>query len=125
MSHYALLDENNIVIDIHVASDADDGKEDEVRTRSGLNYRQTSYNTSGGVHYGIDGLPDNGSPFRKNYAGVGYVFDAERDAFIPPKPYSLWVLNEESCLWEAPVLYPVDGNKYYWDDSTISWTAVD
>ena len=125
MSHYALLDENNIVIDIHVASDADDGKEDEVRSRSGLNYRQTSYNTSGGVHYGSDGLPDNGAQFRKNYAGVGYVYDAVRDAFIPPQSFPSWVLSEASCLWEPPVPYPVDGNKYYWDETTISWTAVD
>ena len=102
MSHYALLDENNIVIDIHVASDADDGKEDEVRARSGLNYRQTSYNTSGGVHYGIDGLPDNGSPFRKNYAGIGFTYDRDLDAFIPPKNQdnNTYVLNKDTCQWD-------------------------
>ena len=119
MSHYALLDENNIVMEVHVASQADDGKEDELRERSGLNYRQTSYNTHGGVHL------LGGTPFRKNYAGIGYTFDEERDAFIPPKPYPSWILNEDTCLWETPVVYPNDGRQYTWDEATTSWVEVD
>jgi hypothetical protein len=76
---------------------------------------QTSYNTSGGKH--ILG----GTPLRKNYAGIGYTYDSIRDAFIPPKPFQSWVLNEESCLWEAPVVYPNDGISYTWDEDTLSW----
>ena len=74
---------------------------------------QTSYNTHGGVHL------QDGEPLRKNYAGIGYDYDSQRDAFIPPKPYNSWVLNEESCLWEAPIEKP-EGN-YRWDEDTISW----
>ena len=119
MSHYALLDENNIVIEVHVASQADDGKEDELRERSGLNYRQTSYNNQGGIH------TLGGTPFRKNYAGIGYTYDETRDAFIGPKPYPSWLLNEESCLWEPPVAYPTDGKQYTWDEDTTSWVEVE
>ena len=118
MSHYALLDENNIVIQVVVASQADDGKEDEFRQRSGENYRQTSYNTLSGVHL------LGGTPFRKNYAGIGYKYDEERDAFISPKPYDSWVLNEDSCLWEPPVAYPIDGKQYTWDEATMSWVEI-
>ena len=78
-------------------------------------WKQTSYNTRGGVH--ILG----GTPFRKNHAGVGYTYDEDRDAFIPAKPYSSWVLNEETCLWEAPVVKPDDGNKYIWNETTKEW----
>ena len=119
MSHYALLDENNIVVAVHVASQADDGKEDELRERSGLNYRQTSYNTQGGIH------TLGGTPFRKNYAGIGYTYDETRDAFIGPKPYPSWLLNEDSCLWEPPVAYPTDGKQYTWDEDTTSWVEVE
>ena len=82
---------------------------------------QTSYNTRGGVHYGQDGEPDGGEPLRKNYAGIGYTYDAARDAFIPPQPFASWTLNETTCLWEAPVAYPDDGNMYIWDEDTTSW----
>ena len=78
-------------------------------------WKQTSYNTRGGVH--ILG----GTPFRKNHAGVGYTYDEDRDAFIPAKLYSSWVLNEETCLWEAPVVKPDDGNKYIWNETTKEW----
>jgi hypothetical protein len=118
LSHYALLDENNIVIQVVVASRADDGKEAEFRQRSGENYRQTSYNTQGGVHL------LGGTPFRKNYAGIGYYFDEERDAFIPSKPYPSWTLNEDTCLWEPPVPYPADGKQYTWDEEIINWVEV-
>jgi hypothetical protein len=75
---------------------------------------QTSYNTHGGQH-------PEGRPLRKNYAGVGFTYDREKDAFIPPKPYASWVLNEETCLWESPIPYPTDGKIYRWDESTTSW----
>ena len=76
---------------------------------------QTSYNTYGGVHR------LGGTPLRKNYAGVGFTYDKERDAFIPPQPFPSWTLNEDSCLWEAPSPYPSDGKIYVWDEPTTSW----
>ena len=85
---------------------------------------QTSYNTRGGVHYGQDGQPDDGVALRKNYAGIGFTYDRTRDAFIPPKPYASWLLNEDSCLWNAPVEYPTDGKRYQWDEATTNWVEV-
>jgi hypothetical protein len=79
---------------------------------------QTSYNTRGGVH------TLGGTPLRKNYAGVGYTYDRVRDAFIPPQPYASWTLNEDTCLWDAPVAYPDDGNRYTWDEATTNWVEV-
>ena len=79
---------------------------------------QTSYNTHGGVH------KNGGTPLRKNFAGIGYTYDAQRDAFIPPKPFASWILNESTCLWDAPVPMPNDGKVYKWDESTLSWTEV-
>lgn len=78
-------------------------------------WKQTSYNTHGGVHN------NDGTPLRKNHAGVGYTYDEERDAFIPRKPFNSWVLNESTCLWEAPVAMPTDDQRYYWDENTTSW----
>lgn len=80
---------------------------------------QTSYNTYGGVHV------LGGTPLRKNYAGIGYTYDRERDAFIPPKPFNSWLLNEETCLWESPVAYPTDGKQYQWDEITVNWKLVE
>ena len=80
---------------------------------------QTSYNTHGGVH------TLGGTPLRKNYAGIGYTYDAQRDAFIPPKPYNSWTLNETSCLWEPPTPYPNDDKIYRWNESTTSWDVVE
>ena len=86
---------------------------------------QTSYNTRGGVHYNPEtGEPDGGVALRKNYAGIGFTYDAAKDAFIPPKPYNSWNLNEETCLWEAPVAYPEDGNMYTWNEDTTNWDLV-
>ncbi len=79
---------------------------------------QTSYNTHGGVHV------NGGTPLRKNFAGVGYTYDHQLDAFIPPKQYESWVLNTESCLWEPPVPMPTEGGPYRWDEATTSWVAV-
>lgn len=84
---------------------------------------QTSYNTRGGIHYGPDGQPD-GPGLRKNYAGIGYAYDQLLDAFIPPKPFPSWLLNTETCLWEAPVPYPNDGKLYIWDEQTLSWVEA-
>lgn len=85
---------------------------------------QTSYNTRGGIHYLPDSdtpSPDQSKALRKNYAGIDYTYDSSRDAFIPPKPYSSWVLDDFSCTWIPPVPYPDDGNRYIWDESTQSW----
>ena len=81
-------------------------------------WKQTSYNTVGGVHN------NGGTPFRKNHAGIGYTYDEYRDAFIPPKPFNSWILNEDTCRWEAPVAYPTDGNKYKWNEQTLSWDII-
>jgi hypothetical protein len=79
---------------------------------------QTSYNTHGGVH------TLGGTPLRKNYAGIGYTYDSQRDAFIPPKPYASWLLNEETCLWNAPVAMPDDGKVYQWDEAAGAWVEI-
>ena len=79
---------------------------------------QTSYNTHGGVHV------LGGTPLRKNYAGIGYTYDTQRDAFIPPKPYASWILNEDTCQWEAPAPYPNDGSFYTWNETNQTWDAV-
>ena len=79
-------------------------------------WKQTSYNTVGGVHL-LGGIP-----FRKNHASVGYTYDQTRDAFIPPKPYNSWILNETTCQWEAPIPYPTDGQRYRWNEETLNWT---
>jgi hypothetical protein len=78
-------------------------------------WKQTSYNTRGGVHN------NNGTPLRKNHAGIGMTYDEDRDAFIHKKPFNSWILNETSCLWEAPVAYPQDENRYKWNEQTLSW----
>ena len=119
MAHFAKLDENNVVTFVTVGRQEDDGKEAELCARTGDVYKQTSYNTHGGVH------ALGGTPLRKNYAGIGYTYDAGRDAFIPPKPYASWVLNETTCLWDAPVAYPDDGKRYSWDEATTSWVEVE
>lgn len=79
---------------------------------------QTSYNTHGGVH------ADGGTPLRKNYAGIGYTYDAQRDAFVPPKPFASWVLNDNTCLWNAPVAVPNDDKRYKWDENSQNWVEV-
>ena len=81
-------------------------------------WKQTSYNTNGGVH------KLGGTPLRKNYAGVGYTYNQIKDAFIPPQPYASWLLDETTCLWEAPTTYPTDGEVYTWNETTTSWDLV-
>ena len=124
MAHFAKLDANNVVVFVTVDRDEDNGREAELLARTGEVYKQTSYNTRGGVHYGQDGQPDDGVALRKNYAGIGFTYDRTRDAFIPPKPYASWLLNEDSCLWNAPVEYPTDGKHYQWDEATTAWVEV-
>lgn len=118
MAHFAKLDENNIVTEVIVVGNKDtsdaNGVEKEYIGAAfcerlfGGTWKQTSYNAN----------------FRKHYAGIGYTFDATRDAFIPPKPHASWVLNETSCSWEAPVAMPTDGQSYSWNEETLSWVVV-
>jgi hypothetical protein len=82
-------------------------------------WKQTSYNTHGGVHN------NGGTPLRKNHAGIGYTYDEDRDAFIAPKPFNSWLLNEDTCIWNAPVAKPNDDNKYTWNESTLTWDIVE
>jgi hypothetical protein len=113
MAHYALI-EDGVVTNVIVA------EQDFIDTQSGT-WVQTSYNTQAGVH------TLGGTPLRKNYAGIGYVYDAERDAFYAPEPYPSWSLNEDTCLWDCPVAYPSDASeekRYTWDESTLSWIEV-
>lgn len=121
MAHFAQIDENNVVVQVLVVSDAEEHRGQEFLADDlglGGTWKKTSYNTQGGVH------ALGGTPYRKNYAGIGYTFDAARDAFIPPKPFNSWLLNETSCLWEAPVAYPTDGKMYTWDEASTSWVEV-
>ena len=121
MAHYAVLNMNNIVTEIIVGKNENDTNINwelyyqNIKTQI---CKRTSYNTKGGVH--ING----GVPFRKNYAGIGYTYDNARDAFIPAKPYDSWILNEDSCLWEAPVEYPNDDNQYIWNEETQNWNLA-
>ena len=116
MAHYAFLDENNIVTEVIVGKDESNFNwEQQYGMFRGQLCKRTSYNTIGGVHQ------SGGTPFRKNYAGIGYTYDEDRDAFIAPKPFNSWILNEDTCLWNAPVAYPTDGGKYTWNESIINW----
>ena len=128
MAHYAFLNMQNIVTEVIVGKDETDGP-----TNWEIHYgnfreqvcKRTSYNTRGGVHYtNGEASDDQSQAFRKNYAGVGYIYDETRDAFIPPQPYDSWILNETSCLWEAPVAYPDDGQQYTWNEETTSWDLI-
>ena len=116
MAHYAKVDQGR-VLKVIVADE--DYINSFVDTEPG-NWIQTSYNTRGGVH------TLGGTPLRKNFAGVGYTYDTQRDAFIPPKEFNSWVLNETTCLWEAPVAHPnSNGEGYKWNESTTSWDAIE
>ena len=122
MAHYAFLNANNVVTEVITGIDETELIEGLLPETWYGNFRgqvckRTSYNTSGGVHSG------GGTPFRKNYAGVGYTYDAVRNAFISLKPYPSWVFNEASCMWIAPVPRPSTG-EWRWDEATVSWVAV-
>jgi hypothetical protein len=118
MAHYAELNHENIVIQVIPGWDetVKSGMEQVYLLETGNVWKRTSYNTSGGQH-------PEGKPFRKNYAGIGYKYDAQRDAFIPPQPFPSWILNEDTCLWDAPVQMPTDGQIYSWDEASLSWVA--
>ena len=112
MAHFAQV-ENGIVMQVIVAD------QDVIDSGVfGSGWVQTSYNTQGGKHR------LGGTPFRKNYAGIGYTYDSQRDAFIPPQPYPSWTLDEDTCLWQPLTLMPTDGKMYYWDEATLSWTLI-
>lgn len=123
MAHFAEIDDNNIVTRVIVA------EQDFIDTGAvgdPSKWIQTSYNTRGGVHYGQDGQPDSGVALRKNYAGIGYTYDASRDAFIPPKPFNSWTLDENTCWWQAPTPMPTDNTKIWtWNEDTLSWDGTD
>jgi hypothetical protein len=121
MAHFAKLDENNIVTFVTVGSDADRGDEQALSERTGDTYKQTSYNTKGGVHYGQDGQPDGGVAFRANYAGIGYTYDSVNDVFYAPQPYPSWTISAPTWIWQAPIPMPNDGQAYIWDEATLSW----
>lgn len=118
MAHFAEINSNNEVLRVIVINNQElldsSGQEQEqigidfCKTLFGGIWIQTSYN----------------SKFRKNYAGIGYTYDIQRDAFIPPKPYPSWILNEDTCLWEAPISYPQDGNTYFWDEENFIWQEL-
>ena len=122
MAHFAEIDENNIVTRVLVVGDDQENRGQEFLANDlglGGTWKKTSYNTVGGVH------SNGGTPFRKNYAGIGYAYDSIRDAFIPPKPYNSWILNEDTCLWDSPIPYPNDGNRYTWNEENQSWDLME
>ena len=124
MAHFAKLGVGNKVLAVHrvhndVATTEQAGV-DFLNNLYGTNdiWKQTSYNTRGGVHL------LGGTPFRKNYAGIGFKYDQYRDAFIAKQPFNSWTLNEDTCIWEAPVAYPDDGKQYDWNEETTSWDEI-
>ena len=130
MASFAKIGLNNKVIAVHsvvneVLHDSNGIEREDIgvdfltKLHGWAIWKQTSYNTYGGVH------SSGGTPLRKNFAGVGYTYDEDRDAFIPKKPFNSWILNETTCLWEAPVVMPQDGNQYNWNEQTLSWDLVE
>ena len=123
MAHYAKI-EDDIVTEVLVA------EQEYIDTKEGT-WVQTSYNTRGGKHYAPNSsTEDGGTPLRKNYAGEGYTYDEDKDAFIPSKPFASWTLDEDSCRWEPPVAYPEppvdpgDYKAYSWDEDSQAWVEV-
>ena len=116
MAHFAKIDDSGMVTQVLVT---DNNQPEEgylwLLARFGGTWIKTSYNTHGGEH------KLGGTPLRKNFAGIGFTYDTERDAFIPPKPFESWVLNEETCLWEAPVPMPDGETAYVWDEDSVNW----
>ena len=121
MAHWAEIDENNIVTRVLVVADEEDHRGQEfLATDLGLGgiWKKTSYNTAGNVH------ALGGTPFRKNYAGIGFTYDESRDAFIAPKPFASWILDEDTCLWNAPTPMPTDGKLYAWVEEDLNWQEI-
>tara|TARA_R110000824_G_scaffold388160_1_gene583630 strand:+ start:1222 stop:1599 length:378 start_codon:yes stop_codon:yes gene_type:complete len=125
MAHFAKLGVGNKVLTVEVISNdiatTEQAGIDFLNNLYGTNdiWKQTSYNTIGGVHL------LGGTPFRKNYAGIDFKYNEVKDAFIPPRPFNSWTLNEETCLWDAPVSYPTDGQRYKWNENNQSWDLRD
>jgi hypothetical protein len=117
MAHFAKINTDNVVTQVIVVGDEFADTYAESRLVFNERWIQTSYNTYGGVH------TSGGTPLRKNYAMVGGTYDEQRDAFLPIKNFDSWILNEETCCWEAPVPKPNDGPYYLWDEDTVSWVA--
>jgi hypothetical protein len=127
MAHFVKLNAENYVIFVTVARDEDENREVEISQETGEIYKRTSYNTRGGIHYQADNNTpslDQSKAFRKNYAGIGYYYDEIRDAFIPPKPFPSWTLDEFSCLWQPPIPYPNDGKMYTWNEGILNWQEI-
>jgi hypothetical protein len=133
MASFAKLNSENIVITVvsvvnEVLKDSNGVEQENIGIdflnqlyNTNDNWKQTSYNTVGGVH------SNGGIPFRKNHAGIGFKYDQQRDAFIAPKPFNSWILNEDTCLWEAPIAYPVDSNinnRYKWNEEILNWELI-
>lgn len=121
MAHFAEIDENNIVLRVLKVDNEQEHRGQQFLAddlQLGGTWIQTSYNTYGGHHV------LGGTPMRMNYAGIGYTYDSGRDAFIPPKPFESWLLDEDTCLWGAPVPYPTDDKMYCWNEDTFGWVEV-
>lgn len=139
MAYYAFIDENNIVTSVISGVDEDiyqndngvmvggssENWEDFYSKQKNQVCKRTSYNTKGNVYY-VDNKPTNlhHKTFRKNAAGIGYYYDSIRDAFIPPKPFPSWILDEDTCLWQSPIPYPNDGKIYQWNEETGNWEEI-
>ena len=120
MGHYAKIVDGIVTNVIVAEQDFIDSYDDGIPGQ----WIQTSYNTRGGIHYQPNSQEpsiDQSKALRKNYAGIGFTYDPVRDAFIPPKPYNSWLLNEDTCLWESPVPCPDDGKMYTWNEEQLSW----
>ena len=123
MAHYAFLNAGNVVTEVITGINETELIEGLLPETWYGNFRgqvckRTSYNTLGGVHKG------GGTPYRFNYAGIGFTYDTAQDAFIPPQSYPSWVLDEATCLWGAPVPRPTTGGRWNWDEATLSWVAL-
>lgn len=140
MAHFVKLGTGNVVIDAVVVHNNVLLDNNEIESeQKGIDFlrtifnepysiwKQTSYNTKGGKYYNPDMTlsSDQSKAFRKNYASIGYSYDEIRDAFIPPKPFQSWLLNEDTCVWQAPVSYPSDGYRYKWNETNLNWVKVD
>ena len=130
MASFAKIGLNNKVIEVHsvvneVLHDSNGIEREDIgvdfltKLTGWAIWKQTSYNTHGGVH------DNGGKPLRKNFAGIGYTYDEDRDAFIPKKPFNSWILNETTCLWESSIPYPQDGNMYKWNEQNQSWDLIE
>lgn len=122
MAHYAILNEDDYVKQVIVGKNEDEIVLDEngntIDWETYYGGKRTSYNTWRGVH------KLGGTPFRKNYAGIGFFYDRRRDAFIPSKQFPSWIWNEDACMFDAPIVYPTDGHDYYWDEFTTTWKLI-